>query len=144
GRAGLTQAVLNLVSNAGDALGGPGQVRVWAELAEGGGHVRLGVTDNGPGMTPEVAKRAMEPFFTTKARGVGTGLGLSLVHGVVKRIGGSVRIDTMLGRGTTIVLELPIVRLAASPGGPEPQAVVSLADPRLATFAVTFLSTLGF
>jgi len=103
----LTQAVLNLVVNAGEAVGEDGKVRVWAEPFEDRRFVRLGVTDNGHGMTPQVKRRALDPFFTTKTRGLGTGLGLSLVQGVARSAGGTVQIDSAPGGGATIVLTLP-------------------------------------
>ena len=66
-----------------------------------------GVLDAGLGMTEDVLKKAFEPFFTTKAVGSGTGLGLSQVYGIAKQTGGAVRIDTKLGKGTTVAVYLP-------------------------------------
>lgn len=114
----ITQAVLNLVVNAGEAVAArkgpaarvPGQVRVWARVCEGGEHVCLGVSDNGIGMSDEVRRRAFELFFTTKKRGWGTGLGLPLVRRVAARAGGSVEIDSHPGQGTTVTMVLPVVR----------------------------------
>ncbi|HYE03350.1 MAG TPA: PAS domain S-box protein [Phycisphaerales bacterium] len=145
----LTQAVLNLVTNSGDALTGPGLVRVWARQAEEGGPVELGVTDDGPGMPEEVRRRAVEPFFTTKTRRLSTGLGLALVHGIVKHAGGSLDIRSVPGEGTEVVLRLPAVRpsgrLDTADGASGGQvAEVSLSDPRLAAFAVAMLGPLGF
>jgi PAS domain S-box-containing protein len=143
----LTQAVLNLVVNAGEAVGEQGKVRVWAEPLEDGRFVRLGVTDNGHGMSPEVRRRALDPFFTTKKRGLGTGLGLSLVHGVARSAGGSVHIDSAPGKGATIRLTLP----AHLPEGSKralatatPAAVVSIRDRRVASFVSTLLGAAGF
>ncbi len=67
----------------------------------------LSVTDTGTGMTKEVLHRAFEPFFTTKEVGKGSGLGLAQVFGFAKQSGGGLRIDTMLGKGTTIHVFLP-------------------------------------
>jgi len=72
-----------------------------------GEYVLLAVTDDGAGMAPEVLERALEPFFTTKKIGHGTGLGLSMVYGFVKQSGGHVQIDSAIGRGTSVRLYLP-------------------------------------
>ncbi len=106
-------AVLNLAINARDALdGGHGEltialrahaIRDDPELAPGE-YVELRVADDGPGMPPHVAARAFDPFFTTKGVGKGSGLGLSQVYGMAKRVGGTARIETQLGEGTTVAL----------------------------------------
>ncbi len=144
----LTQAVLNLVVNAGEAVGEDGKLRIWAEADPDGRFVRLGVSDNGCGMTPEVKRRALDPFFTTKKRGLGTGLGLSLVQGVARSAGGSVHIDSAPGAGTTITLVLPVherpTHGADAPPAPEPQATVTVAERRLASLISTMLGAAGF
>jgi PAS domain S-box-containing protein len=106
----LTQAVLNLIVNAGEAIPEGrrnGRVRVWADATGDGRTVRLGVTDNGRGMTQAVQRRAIELFFTTKSRSMGTGLGLPLARKVAVRAGGTVEIKSEPGKGTTVVLVLP-------------------------------------
>ncbi|MBC7835528.1 MAG: PAS domain S-box protein [Phycisphaerales bacterium] len=146
----LTQAILNLVTNSGDAINGPGLVRVWARLS--GERVLIGVTDNGPGMSDEVKRRAVEPFFTTKARHLSTGLGLALVHGIVESAKGSLTIDSESGRGTTVELSLPAaIRHGATRAGADISpadevlvAEVALSDPRLAAYAVAMLGPLGY
>lgn len=104
----LHQVVVNLVVNAQQALIGRAQprrldLRAWEE----GDDVVLEVTDNGPGMTAAVAKRAFEPFFTTKPQGVGTGVGLSVCHGIVDAHGGRIELDTAPGEGAQFRLYLP-------------------------------------
>jgi CheY-like chemotaxis protein len=72
-----------------------------------GSYARLSISDTGTGMTPETVARAIEPFFTTKPRGKGTGLGLAMVYGFVKQSGGAMRIYSEVGFGTNIALYLP-------------------------------------
>jgi PAS domain S-box-containing protein len=114
----LENALLNLVINARDAMPQGGRVLISASNlhiepdpknpdGRHGDHVRIAVTDTGTGMTPEVAARAFEPFYTTKPPGQGTGLGLAQIYGFVGQSGGTCRIDSAPGRGTTIVLCLP-------------------------------------
>ncbi len=139
----LTQAVLNLVVNAGEAIGEGGFVRFWAQGDPAGVSIRLGVTDNGCGISEEVQHRIFDPFFTTKPRGLGTGMGLSLVRGVAQAAGGRVFVESQVGIGTTIGMELPI---AEPPQAPEPQRTASLAmsDVRLRTLVETMLRVEGF
>jgi CheY-like chemotaxis protein len=111
--------VLNLCINARDAMPGGGSITVetsnkWVDAQAGverdmlpGQYVAVCVTDTGTGMTPEVLARAFDPFFTTKPSGLGTGLGLAMVHGFAQQAGGHVRIYTELGKGTTICIYLP-------------------------------------
>jgi signal transduction histidine kinase/ActR/RegA family two-component response regulator len=110
----LQLVVLNLAVNARDAMPNGGTISVRARnepaLSDGelsGDYVCLSVTDTGTGMTPEVMRRAFEPFFTTKDVGEGSGLGLAQAHGFSKQSGGTVRIESELGRGTTLSLFLP-------------------------------------
>ncbi len=113
----LELALLNLAINARDAMPDGGTLTIAAAahaascdsedgLAEGR-YVCLTVADTGHGMDAETVKRASEPFFTTKGVGKGTGLGLSMVQGLAAQSGGVMRIDSELGRGTTIALHLP-------------------------------------
>jgi PAS domain S-box-containing protein len=143
----LSQALLNLVVNAGESLREDGVVQIWAKETEDGRFVRVGVTDNGRGMTAAVRHRAIDPFFTTKTRGLGTGLGLSLVHGVVRAAGGKMEIDSAPNRGTTVMLLLP----TATPVHPadvdaeQPQrARIDLHDRRLASLMQSMVVGAGF
>ena len=119
-RGQIEQVLLNLVINAKDAMPSGGRlvietsnltlatkpVRMSAVL-EPGDYVTLAVCDTGVGMTPEVTARAMEPFFTTKTDGRGSGLGLSMVYGLVRQSSGDISIETAPGAGTTVRISLP-------------------------------------
>ena len=111
----LENAILNLAINARDAMPGGGALtiatssrseRAAPDLA-GGDYVCVSVIDEGEGMSPEVLARAIEPFYSTKALGKGTGLGLPQVYGIARQSGGTVRIESEVGRGTTVHLLLP-------------------------------------
>jgi len=102
----LTAALLNLVSNARDAMSGGGTVTIHA-ATDVTRRVRLDVIDEGCGMTPEVLSRAIEPFYSTKPVGSGSGLGLSMVEGFASQSGGAFAIRSELKRGTTVSLWLP-------------------------------------
>ncbi|MBL0926025.1 MAG: PAS domain S-box protein [Phycisphaerales bacterium] len=144
----LSQAVLNLVVNAGEAVGPKGRVRLWAET-HGRDRIRVAVTDDGVGMTPEVRRQAMDPFFTTKPRSLSTGLGLSIVHRIASLAGGEVEIESAPGAGTTVSL---LVRRAdaagpaatAASGGRRPLACIDLADRRIAAYTTELLRSAGF
>ncbi len=103
-RASLVQVLLNLLRNAAQAVPEGGRVRVGVD--RDGDAVRVVVEDDGPGMPPEVAARAFEPFFTTRP-GVGIGLGLPIVQGIVERLGGRILLESAPGRGTKVSVTLP-------------------------------------
>ena len=111
----LEMAVLNLAINARDAMAGGGHLTIGTRVREilgdpelaAGPYVELAVSDTGIGMDADVAARAFDPFFTTKGTGKGTGLGLSQVYGIAKQGGGTARISTSPGQGTTVSLLLP-------------------------------------
>jgi PAS domain S-box-containing protein len=102
----LENAILNLALNARDAMPTGGTLTVRTALL-GDDWVTLTVTDDGAGMPPEVRQRALEPFFTTKQTGEGTGLGLSQVYNFMKQSAGSLHIESEPGRGTSIELRFP-------------------------------------
>ncbi|WP_375398633.1 PAS domain-containing protein [uncultured Sphingomonas sp.] len=132
----LEMAVLNLCVNARDAMpdGGVITIAVQAEPArpEGatgdGPFLRLSVTDTGTGMDEETARRAVEPFYSTKGIGKGTGLGLSMVHGLVSQLGGSMLITSRPGAGARVDLLLPVSAEAVA----APVAAGAMQAPQLA------------
>jgi signal transduction histidine kinase len=132
----LERMLSNIVTNAVDAMVGPGRLvlstRVVAatdipdlvpELASEK-YVRLSITDNGPGMDPETREHIFEPFYTTKERGRGTGLGLPVVYGLMQAHNGWVDIESARGRGTTVSLFFPVLEATSRRGS-------SGADPAL-------------
>ncbi|MDR3523614.1 MAG: ATP-binding protein [Acetobacteraceae bacterium] len=139
-------AILNLVLNARDALpkGGTVTIRtrnldlVVPELLSGsvgelpaGSYVSICVEDNGTGIAPELMSRVFEPFFTTKPSGHGSGLGLSQVHGLAAQSGGTVRIESELGRGTIVCMVLPAASAAVDMlpmGGENARKVIAVVD----------------
>ncbi|MFJ3054583.1 histidine kinase famiy protein [Herbaspirillum sp. NPDC087042] len=113
-------ALLNVLINARDAMHGRGRVRIDTanqDLDSDGRALQLGIkrgqyvsiviSDDGPGIPPEILPRVMDPFFTTKDEGKGTGLGLSMVYGFVKQSGGSVRITSGQREGTQVAIYFP-------------------------------------
>ncbi|MCB1778478.1 MAG: hybrid sensor histidine kinase/response regulator, partial [Candidatus Competibacteraceae bacterium] len=119
--------LLNLVINARDAMSQAGRLVLETTNAvldedyaathqdvRPGAYVVLAVSDSGAGMAPDVLERVFEPFFTTKETSKGSGLGLSMVYGLIKQSGGHVTIYSELGRGTTVRLYLPRVHVETS------------------------------
>jgi two-component system, cell cycle sensor histidine kinase and response regulator CckA len=123
----LEQVVLDLVVNARDAMpaGGRLALRVGAEEVRGadarglaeGRYVTLRVHDTGEGMEPDVLARALDPFFTTKPPGHGTGLGLATAYGVATQAGGAIELESRPGAGTTVTVLLPVHVAAPAEGG---------------------------
>ena len=116
----LELAILNLAINARDAMPDGGSIDITVakhsigsdHALESGDYLKVCVTDDGGGMTPETLKKAIEPFFSTKPLGKGTGLGLSMVHGLAVQLGGTLELASTLGSGTTATLILPVTTRA--------------------------------
>jgi signal transduction histidine kinase/CHASE3 domain sensor protein len=165
-QAQFENAILNLALNARDAMPNGGKLTI--ELANAsldqnyanahidvkpGQYVMLAVTDTGTGMSPQVAERIYEPFFTTKSEGQGTGLGLAQVYGFVKQSGGHIKVYTEVGEGTTFKIYMPrttlpdeftgSVTLSPAVGGSEVILVVE-DDTTVRTAAVDLLGELGY
>jgi CheY-like chemotaxis protein len=113
----LREALTNLVFNALDAMPAGGAITI--ATRDAGNRVVVEVRDTGAGMPPPVRRRCLEPFFTTKGNR-GTGLGLSMVHGIMRRHGGEVEVRSAAGRGTTVRLRVPAAARAAPEVGSAP------------------------
>jgi len=129
----LHQVTMNLCTNAVQAMREGGVLRVVLERVElsaphalerarlpAGAYVRLTVSDTGTGIPPQIVDRIFDPFFTTKSVGEGTGLGLSLVHGIVADLGGAIEMSSEVGKGTTFQIWLPASSEAARPAASQP------------------------
>ncbi|MFM1847686.1 MAG: hypothetical protein RL417_1160 [Pseudomonadota bacterium] len=139
----LLQAVFNLVQNAAEVLDSREDSWVRVVIAPDpqatDSRVLIEVSDNGPGMTPEVKSRCFEPYFSTKGRAISTGMGLSLVRGFVESAGGTISVESSPRDGTCFKIRLPrrssmtAMHLRSSRG--ERSAAISIAEPRQAALA---------
>ncbi|KUZ72171.1 histidine kinase [Burkholderia ubonensis] len=102
----LNQVFMNLLVNAAQAIPGRGVITI--RTTSDGDHVTIAISDTGNGMPPDVMRRIFDPFFTTKPVGQGTGLGLSVSHGIVERHRGVIDVTSEPGRGSTFSIRLPI------------------------------------
>jgi signal transduction histidine kinase/ActR/RegA family two-component response regulator len=131
----IEQVLINLVVNASDAMPDGGKLHIGTlstvidvSTAQRfgvapGQFVKLSVTDNGMGMSPEVKARAFEPFYTTKPAGKGTGLGLSTVYGIVRQSGGLLDVKSTMGVGSSFRIHLPVVVVEKPVPSAEPKPV---------------------
>jgi PAS domain S-box-containing protein len=122
----IREALVNLIFNAADAMPDGGTLALRTKPVQGEVGlpcVAVEVADTGIGMDEETRRRCLEPFFTTKGER-GTGLGLAMVYGIVRRHGGDIEIDSAPGRGTTVRLVLPAGSIPAAPGKPEAELAV--------------------
>ncbi|MBB5187177.1 signal transduction histidine kinase [Zhongshania antarctica] len=102
----LNQVFLNLINNAAQAMDGQGLIQIATRQVDG--DVEVAIRDNGSGMDEDTRAHIFEPFFTTKAVGKGTGLGLSIVFRIIEDHGGTIQVESELGKGTEFVVRLPI------------------------------------
>ncbi|KPX53254.1 Sensory box sensor histidine kinase/response regulator [Pseudomonas amygdali pv. hibisci] len=129
----LESSLLNLCLNARDAMPNGGRIVIETANASieectdpdhgipAGEHLSIRVTDTGMGMSPDTVAKAFEPFFTTKPIGAGTGLGLSMVYGFVRQSGGQIRVESVEGQGTSVVMHLPRHIAENTPRAAEPE-----------------------
>ena len=105
----LKQVVLNLVRNAMQSVIDTGTITITTRYLPGSGSVEIAVSDDGMGIPPQRIQRIFDPFYTTKSGDVGTGLGLSVVYGIVKKYKGEISVNSTVGKGTRIAFRLPVV-----------------------------------
>jgi signal transduction histidine kinase/ActR/RegA family two-component response regulator len=108
----LREVLVNMIYNAIDAMPSGGEIRMSSQ--EVNGRVVLTIADSGTGMTPEVKSRLFDPFFTTKGKG-GTGMGMAVSFGIIRRHNGSIDVESECGRGTTFRIALPVAESEANP-----------------------------
>jgi PAS domain S-box-containing protein len=150
-------ALVNLVINARDAMPGGGTITIAAHNVAirgepgAGDYVAICVTDSGSGIAPDLLGKIFDPFFTTKPIGKGTGLGLSQVHGFAHQAGGTVRVESELGKGTKLTILLPRDHFSRPTGKPEAMEVsgsgtVLLVEdnPDVASVSASLLEQLGY
>jgi PAS domain S-box-containing protein len=158
----LELAILNLAINSRDAMPEGGLLTIasrieqdWGEDLKPGRYVVISVADTGTGIAPELLNKVFDPFFTTKSVGKGTGLGLSQVYGIAQQSGGTTRVQSELGTGTTIEIWLPLIdgahaehTVAAPVGavlrGHHEKVLVIDDDPDVRRFIVQCLETLDY
>ncbi len=115
-RVEFEQVLVNLLKNAIDAVAPGGRVGV-STHAKNQRWLQVVIADNGPGIPPEQLKRLFEPFFTTKEKGKGTGLGLFVSRGIMKKLGGRILVESSVGIGTNFTVELPVRHVAQEISG---------------------------
>ena len=103
----VVQIVLNLSLNALDAMPDGGRLTIHAQSTPG--HIVIRIEDTGCGVPAEIGRRVFEPFFTTKDPGQGTGLGLAVTYGIVERLGGTIDLDSQMGKGTVFTVRIPVL-----------------------------------
>lgn len=111
-RGKLQQILLNIITNAFQAMKDGGRLAITA-TRQSPGYVELVIADTGPGIADEHMKNIFEPFFTTKQADGGSGLGLSITYGLIKKLGGAINVESEVGKGATFIITLP---LASEPG----------------------------
>jgi len=119
----IQQVFFNVIVNAEQAMlsdNGSGTLTVRSRAE--GDTIRVSFHDDGPGITPETLRRIFDPFFTTKETGEGTGLGLTISYGIIDEHGGRIWAESQPGRGTTFLIELPVVQRTEQPASPVPEA----------------------
>lgn len=162
----LHQVAMNLCTNAVHAMEWGGTLNVCLERVDliepqlvsrgslsRGSYIRLMIKDTGVGIEPEVVERIFDPFFTTRGVGKGTGLGLSLVHGIVTDLGGAIDVNSVIGKGTTFEIWLPVTNdigkpaveaVRALPRGSGETVMIVDDEPTLVALAEEMLAGLGY
>jgi signal transduction histidine kinase/CheY-like chemotaxis protein len=128
----IAQVVLNLISNARDALAARQGGLITLTLGQTDGQIDLTVSDTGSGIAAEMLDQIFQPFVTTKVPGKGTGLGMAICYGIIESHGGTIRVTSTVGQGTTVTVHLPIISAvpapAQAPGPAESRLRILLVD----------------
>jgi PAS domain S-box-containing protein len=159
----VAQILHNLTVNAGQSMPAGGTITITTADVDstdvpeasgplpGAAYARLTISDTGDGMTPETLERAIEPFFTTKGRGLGTGLGLATVYGTVNQLGGVLDITSAVGTGTTITIHLrtadrpiEVATIAPVPAGGTETILIAEDEPGIRDAVTRTLSAAGY
>jgi two-component system NtrC family sensor kinase len=106
----LTQVMVNIFMNNKEILRGAGGGTMTVSTFEQTGKIIIRISDDGPGISPEHITHIFDPFYTTKGFGQGSGLGLSICHGIITEHGGTIDVESTLGKGTTFIIALPVYR----------------------------------
>ena len=150
----IEQVVLNIVINAAHFMkedNGGGTINIGLEQL--GRSIRLTISDNGPGISPEHLPKVFDPFFTTKEVGTGTGLGLSICYGIINEHGGTLAVDSKLGEGTTFTIELEaaypsldsVITASSKPKDmPEQRVLIVDDEPSVVDLISRILTDFGF
>ena len=148
----IGQIIINLAANARDAMLDGGTLTL--ATRQEGGRVRLSIGDTGSGIAPDILPHIFEPFFTTKEMGRGTGLGLATVYGIVTQHGGTIDVDSAVGRGTTFTIDLPrttedaeaLARAVVAPARSRGQETILVAedDAQVRRLVMRMLTVAGF
>lgn len=107
----LSQVFMNLLINAVDVLPEKGEIRISTRAERDGEYLVVDISDNGPGIPEHIMGQIFDPFFTTKSAGKGTGLGLSVSRGIIRKLGGYLKVKSELGKGTTFSVFLPVTSI---------------------------------
>ncbi len=154
----LETALVNLVINARDAMPRGGTITIGVRNVairgepDANDYVAVSIADTGTGIAPDVLGKIFDPFFTTKPIGKGTGLGLSQVHGFAHQAGGTVKVESELGKGTTIAILLPRDRISSRPSDKSEAVAVDGSgtvllvedNPEVASVSANLLEQLGY
>jgi len=110
----LQQVFLNILNNAIDAIGKNGVITISTGYDLRNRELSVSIADDGPGIPSEVLGRVFDPFFTTKEVGKGTGLGLSISYSIIEKLGGTIKVASQVGKGTTFSIHIPLVNHATA------------------------------
>jgi signal transduction histidine kinase len=104
----MQEVFLNLIINSAQSIQGKGRITLSASADEASGEIVIEVHDTGPGIPEEIQGQIFDPFYTTKEEGQGTGLGLSVVYGIIQKHHGGITVQSQPGKGASFLIRLPV------------------------------------